>query len=310
MENTKKPALAETPAALKLPRAKKRRMKPFDYINYILLGLFAFLCAFPVAYVILLSISSRADYLNAKLLVLPFEPHIDAYKFIFQQGKVGQAFGISIFITVVYVLYATVLTSLGAYAFTKKNVPGLKIIFTFIVATMFFSGGLIPFYMTTGSIIGTNNLAVLIIPFGISSFNMIVLRNFFKQVPDSLIESCKLDGASEFRILIQFIMPLSKAGIATIMLFYTVSKWDDWYWPSLFLTKSRDLHPLALRLRDTVLLSISDPLSQEHTVNMQNLFGQGRNAAMIVVTIIPILAIYPFLQKYFTKGVMIGSVKQ
>lgn len=291
-------------------KKKRQCMKTFDYINYVILGILAFLCAFPVVYIALLSISSRADYLNASLLVLPLHPHLDAYKFIFQQGGVGQAFLVSVFLTVVFVIYAITMTSLGAYAFTKKNVPGLKIIFTFIIVTMFFSGGLIPFYMTTRSILGTNNLAVLIVPFGISSFNMIVLRNFFTQVPESLIESCKLDGASEFRILLQFIIPLSKAGLATIMLFYTVSKWDDWYWASLFLTKSRELHPLALRLRDTVILSVNEPLPSDHTVDMTNIFAQGRNAAMIVIAIIPILAIYPFLQKYFTKGVMIGSVKQ
>jgi putative aldouronate transport system permease protein len=291
-----------------LTRKKKRRMKPFDYINYVLLALFAFLCLFPVAYTFLLCVSSRADYLNATLVVFPLHPHIEAYKFIFYQGRVGQAFSISLFVTAAYTLYTMVLTSLGAYAFTKKNVPGMRIIFTFILITMFFSGGLIPFYLIVKSFVGLNNLASLIIPFGINAFNLIILRNFFNQVPQSLIESAKIDGASEFRILFQFVIPLSKAGIATVALFYLVGKWDDWYWPSIFLTRRADLSPLALELR-SVLNKTQSGVVGYGPVETSKLFTQGQNSAMIVVSMVPILIIYPFLQRYFVKGVMLGAIK-
>lgn len=289
-------------------KSKRQRMKAFDYINYIVLALFAFLCLFPILYTFLLSISSRADYLSAKLLVLPKHPSLEAYKFIFFQGRVGNAFLISVFVTAVYTLYSMALTCLGAYAFTKKNVPGLKVVFTFIIITMFFSGGLIPFYLTVGSVTGLNNLASLILPFGINTFNLIILRNFFNQVPESLIESCRLDGASEFRILVQFVIPLSKAGIATVTLFYLVGKWDDWYWPSIFLTRRADLYPLALELRNVLHRAQSGDVGSGE-VDVSRLFAQGQNSAMIVVSIIPILIIYPLLQKYFVKGVMLGSIK-
>ncbi len=202
------------------------------------------------------------------------------------------------------------LTCFGAYAFTKKNVPGLKIFFTIIIITMFFGGGIIPFYLTVKSIIGINNLWCLIIPFGINAFNLIIMRNFFSQVPNEIIESAKLDGASEFRILFQIIIPLSKSGIATIVLWYVVSYWDAWYWPSFFLSKRTDLYPLALELRNLLQgLDGSNPVDPGTGLDGTQLFGQGQNAATIVISILPILIFYPFIQKYFVKGVMLGSVK-
>jgi putative aldouronate transport system permease protein len=290
-------------------KVNKNRLKPFDYINYLIIGLFAVLCIFPVIYVVLTSFSSKADFLNASLMVFPHNFNIEAYKLIFFQGRVGGAFFNSLVVTIVGTLYSLVLTSLGAYAFTKKDVPGLKVIFTFIILTMFFGGGLIPFYLTVKDLIGVNNYLCLIIPFGINTFNMIVLRNFFSQVPDSIVESCKLDGASEFRILLQFIVPLSKAGLATVALFYIVAKWDDWYWPSIFLTRNTDLYPLALELRNVLSNAQSEGYGNGGPIDTSLLFAEGQNAAMIVVSIFPIMCIYPFLQKYFVKGVMIGSIK-
>ena len=205
-------------------------------------------------------------------------------------------------------LYSMILTSLGAYIFTRKQVPGMKILFTFVIFTMFFGGGLIPFYFVCKDIFGTDNLWVLVLPFGINTFNMIVLRNFFSQVPESIIESCRLDGASEFTILLLFVIPLSKAGLATVILFYVVGKWDDWYWPMIFLTKNTHLSPLALELRNVLTMGVDRPI-EDGEIDWTQIFSEGRNAAMICISLLPILCIYPFLQKYFTKGVMIGGVK-
>jgi putative aldouronate transport system permease protein len=206
----------------------------------------------------------------------------------------------------VYIAYAMALTSLGAYAFTKKDVPGLKIIFMLILFTMFFGGGLVPFYLVVSDTVGTENLASIIIPFGINTFNMIILRNFFSQVPDSIIESCRLDGASEFRILFTFVIPLSKAGMATIILYYLVGKWDDWYWPAILLANTPRLAPLALKIRQG--------LNNERTEigggwDPSKTCPEATNAAMMIIGLIPIMAVYPFLQRYFTKGVMLGGVK-
>ena len=286
---------------------RKNKMTAFDWVNYTILGVFALVCVLPCIYELLLSFSSKNDYLNANLIVFPKHFNFENYKVTLYQDKIFQAFGVSLVVTIGSVIYSLVLTSLGAYAFTKKDVPGLKIIFFFIICTMFFGGGLVPFYLTVNDTVGTENLWSLIIPFGINTFNMIVLRNFFNQVPESIIYSCRLDGASEFRILFSFVIPLSKAGVATIMMYYLVAKWDDWYWPAIFLQERSELAPLALKIRQG--LNNERGEGQGGGWDPSKVFEQGSNAAMIVIGLIPILIIYPLLQKYFTKGVMIGAVK-
>lgn len=299
----------------KVPHAKIRIKRSageiiFDVINYTFLTLFGLCCLFPVLYEALMSASSKADYLNANIMVIPRDFNIEAYKFIFAQNRVGNAFLVSLFITIVGTAYSMALTCFGAYAFTRRDVPGLKFFFTLIIITMFFGGGLVPFYLTVKGTVGMNNIWCLIIPFGINTFNMILLRNFFIQVPDSIIESCRIEGASEFRILLQFVVPLSRAGIATIMLWYLVGKWDDWYWPSFFLTTREDLYPLAYTLRNTLVKADGSPsVDPGAQINGEKLFSRGRDAAMIMIAIAPVLIIYPFMQKYFVKGVMIGGVK-
>ena len=287
---------------------KKNSMGAFDYFNYAFFILFGVICLFPVVYEVLLSFASRADYLHFKIIVFPAHFNLEAYKSIFFQGQVGRSFLISVGLTVGGTLYSMILTSLGAYIFTRKQVPGMKILFTFVIFTMFFGGGLIPFYFVCKDIFGTDNLWVLVLPFGINTFNMIVLRNFFSQVPESIIESCRLDGASEFTILLLFVIPLSKAGLATVILFYVVGKWDDWYWPMIFLTKNTHLSPLALELRNVLTMGVDRPI-EDGEIDWTQIFSEGRNAAMICISLLPLLCIYPFLQKYFTKGVMIGGVK-
>ena len=294
----------------KVTYVKKHKTTAFDVALYIFFGLFGLLCIFPVVYLLLLSFASKADYLQAgtsTVIVLPLHFNFENYKVTLYQDNIFQAFGVSLFVTGVYVVYSLVLTSLGAYAFTKKNVPGLKIIFYLIVFTMFFGGGLVPLYLTIGDTVGTDNLFSLIIPFGINTFNMIILRNFFNQVPEDIIDSCRLDGAGEWRILFHFVMPLSKAGIATILLYYLVAKWDDWYWPSLLLANSKELSPLALKIRE--VLNNARGEGQGGGWDPTRVFEQGSNAAMMIIGLIPIMAIYPFLQKYFSQGVMVGAIK-
>lgn len=294
----------------KVTYVKKHKTTAFDVALYIFFGLFGLLCIFPVVYLLLLSFASKADYLQAgtsTVIVLPLHFNFENYKVTLYQDNIFQAFGVSLFVTGVYVVYSLVLTSLGAYAFTKKNVPGLKIIFYLIVFTMFFGGGLVPLYLTIGDTVGTDNLFSLIIPFGINTFNMIILRNFFNQVPEDIIDSCRLDGAGEWRILFHFVMPLSKAGIATILLYYLVAKWDDWYWPSLLLANSKELSPLALKIREG--LNNARGEGQGGGWDSTRVFEQGSNAAMMIIGLIPIMAIYPFLQKYFSQGVMVGAIK-
>lgn len=288
---------------------KKKKVGAFDVFLIIFFAVFALVCIMPVVYEFLLSFASKEDYLrgNSTGIVLPLHFNFENYKVTLYQDKIFQAFGISLLVTLLSVVYSMVLTCLGAYAFTKKGVPGLRIIFFLIVFTMFFSGGLVPLYLTIRNTVGTENLASIIIPFGINTFNMIILRNFFNQVPESIIDSCRLDGASEWRILFMFVIPLSKAGIATITLYYLVAKWDDWYWPSILLANTKELAPLALKIRQG--LNNARGEGSMGGWDPTKTFEQGSNAAMIVIGLIPIMAVYPFLQKYFSQGVMVGAIK-
>ncbi len=292
-------------------RKKKKKIFAFDVFNYVLLTVFAILCILPCIYVLLTSFADKSDQMralsNGDFFIIPLGFNFENYKVTLFQDKIFRAFGISILVTSASVVYSLVLTSFGAYAFTKRDCPGIKLFFYLIVFTMFFGGGLVPFYLTVEDLIGVNNLFSLIIPFGINTFNMIILRNFFNQVPDSVIDSCRLDGASEFRILFQFIIPLSKAGVATVLLYYLVAKWDDWYWPAIFLADSPDLAPLALKIRQG--LNDLRGEGQGGGWDPTRTFPDGTNSAMIVIGLVPIMIVYPFLQKYFSKGVMIGAVK-
>ncbi len=302
--------MQETVAAPAAKKRKKRKVKAFDVVIIAFFALFALVCVMPIVYLVLLSFASKSDYLQASsttVLVFPLHFNFENYKVTLYQDNIMQAFGVSLFVTIFGCVYSMVLTSLGAYAFTKKGVPGLRIIFFFIVFTMFFGGGLVPMYLTIKDTVGTDNLFSLVIPFGINTFNMIILRNFFNQVPESIIDSCRLDGASEWRILFTFVLPLSGAGMATVLLYYIVAKWDDWYWPSLLLSNAKNLSPLALKIREG--LNNARGEGQGGGWDPSRVFEQGSNAAMMIIGLLPIMAIYPFLQKYFTKGVMVGAIK-
>ena len=292
-------------------KKKKVKIDAFTVITYTFLTLFAILCILPCLYVLLASFADKSDQMralaNGKFFIIPLHFNFENYKVTLFQDKIFRAFGISLFVTATSVAYSLILTALGAYAFTKRDCPGIRIFFYIIVFTMFFGGGLVPFHLTVEDLIGVNNLWSLILPFGINTFNMIILRNFFNQVPDSVIDSCRLDGASEFRILFQFVIPLSKAGVATIILYYLVGKWDDWYWPAIFLADSPDLAPLALKIRQG--LNDLRGEGQGGGWDPTRTFPDGTNSAMIVIGLIPIMIVYPFLQRYFSKGVMIGAVK-
>lgn len=289
-------------------RRKINRLGLFDYINGILLCLFAICCIFPFINVLLTSFSTEADYLQSTIIVIPRHFTFEAYRYIFLEGGVFKAFLISVGVTAAGVTYSMILTSFGAYGMTKKDMPGIKLFFGMVLITMFFGGGVIPFFLILKDLGLYNNLLGLIIPFGINTYNMIVLRNFFAQVPYEILESAKLDGANELQLLFAFVLPLSLAGFATIALFYFVGQWNEWYWPMLLL-KDEEKYPLSLLLRN--ILSDLQAADYYKSINVDStlLYSKGQDAASIIVSIIPILCIYPFVQKYFVKGVMLGSVK-
>lgn len=291
----------------KFKRKKRKLPNVWQVLIYIVMMLFAFACLFPLVYELLLSVSSQEDVLKANFIVWPHNFNLEMYKLILFQERIGKAFIISICLTAVGLVYSMALNILGSYVLLKEDLPGKRIFFMMLLITMFFGGGLVPFVLTLRSLGLTDNYLGLIIPFGAGTFNMILLRNFFAQVPKDLTESCRMDGCGDFRLLFQFIVPLSKAGLATIALFTMVGKWNDWYWPMILL-RDDSRFPLALELRN-VLSSARGDQVEGGVIDMNVVHAQGRNAAMIMVSLAPIMIIYPFLQKYFVKGVMLGAIK-
>ena len=307
MENINVDMNADMNAAPLVHKKKKKRVSVWTVLIYAFIVLFTLACLVPIVYEVLLSFASKEDYLQSDFLIFPVHFNFENYKIILLQDRIPIAFLISVFLTVVNLVYSMAIDILAAYVLAQRDLPGRKIFFTFLLIPMFFSGGLVPFYLTLRSLNLTNNLLGLILPFGVGGFNVILLRNFFAQVPNDIIESANLEGVSDFRVLWQFVLPLSKAGIATISLFILVGKWNDWYWPMILLTED-NLFPLALELRN-VLNSTRADLIPDGSVDMNVIFAEGRNAAMIIVALLPIMAIYPFLQKNFVKGIMIGAIK-
>ena len=307
MENINVDMNADMNAAPLVHKKKKKRVSVWTVLIYAFIVLFTLACLVPIVYEVLLSFASKEDYLQSDFLIFPVHFNFENYKIILLQDRIPIAFLISVFLTAVNLVYSMAIDILAAYVLAQRDLPGRKIFFTFLLIPMFFSGGLVPFYLTLRSLNFTNNLLGLILPFGVGGFNVILLRNFFAQVPNDIIESANLEGVSDFRVLWQFVLPLSKAGIATISLFILVGKWNDWYWPMILLTED-NLFPLALELRN-VLNSTRADLIPGGSVDMNVIFAEGRNAAMIIVALLPIMAIYPFLQKNFVKGIMIGAIK-
>lgn len=246
-----------------------------------------------------------------KGLILPTVFTLEGYKQIIEYG-VGRAFSVSTLVTLVGTVISLSLTIIAAYALSKKGMPGRNIIMTLIIFTMFFGGGLIPYYLTVKGVGLYNSYWVMILPSAISTYYVWIMLSFFREFPASLEESARIDGAGDLTILMRIVIPTSLPVLASISLFYAVDRWNDWYSPMLFLSDT-DKYPLQLLLKN-MLMNISQVLSTNVGAsaieqNKIKIPQDSLQMAAIVITSIPIMAIYPFLQKYFAKGVMVGSIK-
>ncbi len=283
----------------------------FNVVNYILLALIGIICLYPFLYVVLASFSNPNQFIKHDFTVLwkPAGFSLEAYKHVFT-GELGTGY----LNTMIYVIAGTAismfLTFLGAYVLSRKGYLFKKPLTFLIMFTMYFNGGLIPFYLWINQLNMIDTRWAILIPMALSTYNMIVMRTAFASVPESLIEAAKLDGANDFTCLFRIIIPLSKATVAVVLLFYAVSRWNEWLPASMFL-RSREMYPLQLFLREILLTSSADAIV--------NTGGEATNVtalaeiikyATIVVSTLPILIIYPFVQKYFVSGVMIGGVKE
>ncbi|MDQ0877743.1 putative aldouronate transport system permease protein [Paenibacillus sp. V4I3] len=289
-----------------------KRLSVTNALIAIILGLCAIAAVFPFYQTLVLSLSTILDRKAGGVMLFPRSIDLSSYQYIFHEGKVVKGLLISVFVTVLGTLVNLVVTTTGAYALSKNSMPGRNVILTCIIFTMFFSGGLIPYYLTIQGLHLQNNLLVMILPAAVNAFNLILMKNFFGSVNPALEESAKIDGANDLSILIRVVIPVSLPIMATMSLFYAVDRWNEWWLPMLFINDI-NLHPLQLVLRDTITnlsQSINNPAGQQLAAQMQNVYPESVKSAMIIVSAIPILMVYPFVQKHFNAGVMIGSVKE
>jgi len=281
----------------------------FKIVNTLFMIFMIFVCLYPMIYVVLASFSdSNLLMAHRGILVKPLGFNYESYKAVLKNRLIFTGYCNTLFILVVGVMINLLMTSLGAYFLSRKNVLLKGTIMGMITFTMFFSGGMIPIFLTVKNIGLYNSIWSLIIPSAISTFNLIILRTSFMAIPDSLEEAASIDGAGHIRILFRIILPLSKSIIAVMILYYGVAYWNGWFNASIYL-QDREKFPLQLVLREILVANDTSGMSQGMDFTDGISIAETIKYAVIVVSTLPILCVYPFLQKYFDNGVMIGALK-
>lgn len=283
--------------------------KGFVVFNTLFLTLLSLVCLYPILYVIFASFSHSSELMaHSGLLFAPLKFNMNAYYSVFKNPSIITGYRNTLFILFVGTIYSVTLTSLGAYVLSRRKFLMRNFFMMAITFTMFFNGGLIPFYMVVKKVGLYDSLLSLIIPLGISTYNLIIMRTSFATVPTELEEAALIDGAGHWTILFKIYVPVSKAIIAVMVLYYGVGLWNGWFYSMIFLA-DRSKFPLQLILRE--ILIQNDTSSVTSGVGVEDGFSVAESVkyAVIVIGTLPILCIYPFVQKYFVKGVMIGAVK-
>ncbi|MFE5319406.1 carbohydrate ABC transporter permease [Paenibacillus sp. NPDC056579] len=284
--------------------------KSFDLFNTLLMLLLCFVTLYPFLYVLFASFSNPADVAQHRgLLYSPIGFNLGAYKAVFDNPMIAKGYQNTLFYVVAGTAINLFMTSLGAYALSRRNLYFKNHIMFLIVITMVFSGGLIPSYLLIGNLGMLNTPWALLIPGAISTFNLIIMRTAFQGVPVSLEESAKMDGANDLTILFRVVVPLSMPVIAVMILWYAVGHWNS-YFSALIYLRDRELYPLQLILREILITNSTDNMMTGASAGDKIPIGETIKYATIIVSTLPILCLYPFLQKYFVKGVMIGAIKE
>jgi putative aldouronate transport system permease protein len=282
----------------------------FSTVNYLVIGFFSILCILPILYVIGYSITPYEDYLKNPLRMIPASPTLVAYKELIAFPLMRTGLYSTLFITIVGTLINIFMLCVTAYPLSKKHLKGRNTVMYFITFTMFFGGGMIPNYLLLRQLHLLNTYWALILPGSVSAYNLILMRNFISSIPASLEESAIIDGANEMQVLWKIIIPLCKPALATFTLFHAVGHWNS-YFSSILYISDRKKWPLMLIVREMVISSGTSMIEQGSTAAADELSRPFTlKMAIIVATILPIVCVYPFLQKYFMKGMMLGSVKE
>ncbi|MCF7757575.1 carbohydrate ABC transporter permease [Paenibacillus xylanexedens] len=283
--------------------------KVFDIFNYVMLGILGILTVLPFLYIIGNSFATEAEITERSFFLIPKVFSFSAYEYIFSSSTIFRSIGVSIFITVAGTLVNLFFTLTMAYPLSRSDFWGRNVMMNMVIFSMLFGGGMIPTYLVIRGLGLLDSYWALMLPGAISAFNLIVVKNFFQQMPPGLEEAARIDGCSDLGVLWRIVLPLSKPVIATFALFYAVGHWNNFFSALLYISDS-DKWPLQVMLRQIVLLSQA---SVGDMANMDPNFvqppEQSIKMVVIVVGTIPILLVYPFLQKHFAKGVMLGSIK-
>lgn len=291
---------------------RSRGDKIFDVCNDLFFVVVSIIMLLPVYMMVVTSVVSAAEYNSAPIILWPKDFTFASYQYLFSTNDIINALYVTVFITVVGTLLSMFFTLCMAYGLSKAHLPGAGVIMRGLVLTMFIDSGLVPYYLLVKGMGLANNLFANIVPALVSLWNFLVIRSFFQGLPRELEEAAEIDGAGDFQIFARVVLPTSMPIIATFTLFYAVGYWNSWYNSMLFVQKP-NLHTLQHLLRRMVVNQETLwGMQESYASSMGNrvaLFTESVQMAACVVAMIPIICVYPFLQKYFVKGVMIGSIK-
>ena len=276
----------------------------FDVITYIVIGLLVVITLIPFLNILAISMSGYDD----KTLLFPRDFTLEAYAIMFSP-RLYKSFLITVFIVIVSTVLHILVCLLTAFPLSRKYLPYRRFFLIFILITMLFGGGMVPYYLIINSLGMVDNLLVFIIPGLASGYNILLMKNFLLQVPESLEDAARIDGAGYFRILFKIFLPLSMLFIATLALFFGVGKWNDWFTAILFIHDNTQLYPIQNVLRMMVIDGNYGTIGGGMNIPDVSLTSAIKMAVIVIATV-PIVCVYPFLQKYFVKGIFMGSVKE
>ncbi|MCL2835037.1 MAG: carbohydrate ABC transporter permease [Treponema sp.] len=291
----------------------KIKIHGFDIFNYILLGILTLLFLYPFWYTLVMSFSTPVQANSLGLRFFPWPIDLSAYNEAFASTQIWIGFANTLFRVIVGTVLGILITYAAAYALSRKNLPFKRFLTTIVIFTMFFSGGLIPFYLLVQTLHLTENRWSLILPFLVQAFYLIITRNFVMSIPDEMEESAMVDGATPFTVMVRIMIPLSKPILAVLTLWIAVYYWNEWFYAYIFVHDSSK-EVLQLYLYNLLVNNTTVSAGGEGSVNIlqdmrSHATPQSIKAATVVLSVIPIMAVYPFIQKYFVKGIMAGALK-
>lgn len=291
-------------------KVHNQRFTLMDAILLVLLTAFAVTIVFPFYTSIIVSIMSEHEYLRNPFTLIPKAPELSSYETLINQGNIISGYRNTLIHLALGMPLSMFLTCTLAYALSKRCFPGKKLLFVFIMITMVFGGGTVPAFLNIKELGLINNRWSVVLSNGIGTFYVILVMNYIQTLPVSLFDSARIDGANEITILTRVVLPLSKPILATVGLFYMVDKWNEWYGSMLYLNKA-SLYPLQLELKQIIANAqiLDDVMMTDSMYRSMPTFSMGIKMAAVVLTMLPIMCVFPFLQKYFVKGVTLGAVK-